>query len=55
MIDHGDEPVYDDEDERTDAPLTASRHDRGSRRQSDRRKGERTLDVEASAARSASA
>jgi len=28
-IDHGGEPVYDDEDERTGAPLTASRHDRG--------------------------
>ncbi|MBP2252695.1 transcription initiation factor TFIIB [Halarchaeum solikamskense] len=27
-IDHGGEPVYDDEDERTGAPLTASRHDR---------------------------
>lgn len=28
-IDHGGEPVYDDEAERTGAPLTASRHDWG--------------------------
>lgn len=28
-IDHGGEPVYNNKDERTGAPLTASRHDRG--------------------------
>ncbi|GGN24969.1 transcription initiation factor IIB [Halarchaeum nitratireducens] len=28
-VDHSGEPVYDDEDERTGAPLTAAHHDRG--------------------------